>query len=149
MADRFHAILQQRKRLAGRGYSVRVCRLLLRSAEAAGSHALLALTSRDDKMIVIAVVSPGARRHVPHFHKLPVGHIRRRQPKIITDCRGNIQSGPVIKIRFRTLVAEDVLKMVCAKRSTIFPLRIANAISFTNSDPTIAANGLQSLDRYS
>ena len=60
------------------GYSVRIKRLLLRSAAAAGSHALLALATRDDEMIVIAVASPGTRRNIPNFNKLPVGHISRR-----------------------------------------------------------------------
>ena len=53
-------------------------KLLLRSAAAAGGDALLALATRDDEMIVIAVASPGTRRHIPNFHKLPVGDIGRR-----------------------------------------------------------------------
>jgi len=62
----------------GRGYSGRVTRLLLRRAAAARGHTLLALATRDDEMIVIAVASPGTRRHVPNFNKLPVGHISWR-----------------------------------------------------------------------
>ena len=53
-------------------------KLLFRSAAAAGSDALFALATRDDEMIVIAVASPGTRRHIPNFHKLPVGDIGRR-----------------------------------------------------------------------
>ena len=45
---------------------------------AACGYALLALATRDDEMIVIAVASPGTRRHIPNFHELPVGHISRR-----------------------------------------------------------------------
>ena len=62
----------------GRGYSARVKLLLLRRAAAARSHALLALATRDDEMIVIAVASPGTRRHIADFNKLPVGHVSRR-----------------------------------------------------------------------
>src|SRR5258707_1641714 len=116
--------------------------LLLRRAAAARSHALLALATRDDEMIVIAVTSPGPRRPIPNFNKLPVRHISRRQSQIIANCGGNIQSGPMIQIRFRALIAEDVLEMVGAKRAAILPLRIAEAISFANGYPTIAADRL-------
>src|SRR5882757_2632609 len=93
-------------------------------------------------MIVIAVASPRTRRHIPNFNKLPVRHISRRQPQIIAHRGGNIQSGPMIQIRFRALIAEDVLEMVGAKRAAILPLRIAEAISFANGNPTIAADRL-------
>src|SRR5258707_1284351 len=116
--------------------------LLLRRAAAARSHALLALATRDDEMIVIAVTSPGTRRHIPNFNKLPVRHISRRQPQIIAHRGGNIQSGSMIQIRFRALVAEDVLEMIGAKRAAILPLRIAKAIPFANGYPTIAADRL-------
>ena len=53
-------------------------RLLLRGAATARSYALLALATRNNEMIVIAVASPGTRRHIANFHKLPVGHISRR-----------------------------------------------------------------------
>src|SRR6187399_2578920 len=93
-------------------------------------------------MIVIAVASPGTRRHIPNFNKLPVGHISRRQSQIIADRGGNIQSGPMVQIRLRALIAEDVLKMVCAKRAAILPLRVAEAIPFANGNPTMAADRL-------
>ena len=48
---------------------------------------LLALTTRKDEMVVVAVASPGTRRHIEHFHKLPVGHISRCEAKIIADRR--------------------------------------------------------------
>ena len=48
----------------------------------------------------------------------------------------------MVQVRFRALVAEDVLKMVCAKRPAILPLRVAKAIAFANSDPAIAADRL-------
>ena len=93
-------------------------------------------------MIVIAVASPWTRRHIANFHKLPVGDISRRQPEIITNRWGDIQSGPMVKIRLRTLIAENVLKMVGAKRPAIFPLREADAVAFANGDPAVATDRL-------
>ena len=48
----------------------------------------------------------------------------------------------MVEIRLRAFVAEDVLKMVCAKRAAILPLRVAEAIPFANGDPTMAADRL-------
>jgi hypothetical protein len=48
----------------------------------------------------------------------------------------------MVRIRLRALVSEDVLKVVCAKRATIFPLRVAEAITFPDGDPTMAAHRL-------
>src|SRR5262249_11897491 len=62
--------------------------------------------------------------------------------KIIAHRRGDIQSGPVIEIRFRALISKNVLKMICPKRTTVLPLRVAEAIPFANSDPTMAADRL-------
>src|SRR6266567_1413261 len=90
-------------------------------------------------MIVIAVVSPRTRRHIAHFHELPVSDVSRRQSQIIANCRGHIQTGSMVKIRLRPLIPEDVLKMIGPERPAIFPLRIANAIALTNGDPAITA----------
>src|SRR5262245_45516681 len=48
----------------------------------------------------------------------------------------------MVKIRLRTLIAENTLKMVCAKWPTILPLRVAEAVAFADGDPTMAADGL-------
>src|ERR1044071_497405 len=48
----------------------------------------------------------------------------------------------MVKIRLRTLAAENILKMVCAKWPTILPLRVAEAVAFADGDPTVAADGL-------
>src|SRR6516225_10110685 len=48
----------------------------------------------------------------------------------------------MVKIRLRTLIAENILKMVCAKWPTILPLRVAEAVAFADGDPTVAADGL-------
>ena len=48
----------------------------------------------------------------------------------------------MIQIRLRALIAENILEMVGAKRPTILPLRVAEAIPFTNGNPTITADRL-------
>src|SRR5262249_54708801 len=48
----------------------------------------------------------------------------------------------MIQIRLWALVSEHVLKMVRAKRATILPLRVAEAIAFADRDPTMAADRL-------
>src|SRR3954470_10918348 len=48
----------------------------------------------------------------------------------------------MVQIRLRPLVAENILKMVGAKRPTILPLRVTEAIPFPNGNPTIAADRL-------
>src|SRR5215813_5421975 len=48
----------------------------------------------------------------------------------------------MIEIRLGPLVSENVLKMVCPKRTAVFPLRVANAVPFTNGNPTMAADRL-------
>src|SRR5262249_4523650 len=116
--------------------------LLLRSAATARSYTLLALPARQDEMIIVAVTSPGTRWHIPHFYELPVGHIRRRQAQIISYRRGHIQSRSVVKVRFGTLIAENVLKMVRPKRTAILPLRVTHAIAFANGYPAMTAGRL-------
>src|SRR5215469_18889398 len=48
----------------------------------------------------------------------------------------------MVQIRLGTLIAENILKMVCAERPTILPLRVAEAVAFADGDPTVAADGL-------
>src|SRR5262245_56211318 len=48
----------------------------------------------------------------------------------------------MIKIRLGTLIAENILKMVRAKRPTILPLRVTEAVAFANGDPAVAADRL-------
>src|SRR6266702_6178696 len=93
-------------------------------------------------MIVIAVVSPRTRRHIADFHELPVSDVGRRQPQIIANRRGDIQTSYMIKIGLRPLVPEDVLKMIGAEWPAIFPLRIADAIALANGDPAMTAHRL-------
>ena len=98
------------------------------------------MAARNDEVIVFAVASPRTRRHVAHFDKLPIGYVGRRKPEIITDGRRNIQACSMVGIRLRPLILENVLKMIGAKRATIFPLGVAGAVAFSNGDPAIFAH---------
>src|SRR3989442_7788151 len=42
---------------------------------------------------------------------------------------------------FRTFVAKDILPIIGAERSCVFPLRINRSIPFANRDPSILAGG--------
>ncbi len=55
----------------------------------------------------------------------------------------------MIEIRFGTLIAENVLKMVRAKRTAVFPLRITGPISFTNGNPAISGIPIRQGPLYS
>src|SRR5215467_11635175 len=48
----------------------------------------------------------------------------------------------MVKIWLGTLISENVLKMIRAKRSAIFPLRIASAVALSYGYPVVPANGL-------
>src|SRR5437762_6913946 len=48
----------------------------------------------------------------------------------------------MIKVRFGTLIAKDVLEMVGSKWAAIFPLRITSAITFANGNPAMPAHRL-------
>src|SRR5437879_13580422 len=48
----------------------------------------------------------------------------------------------MIKVRFGTLIAKDVLEMVGSKWAAIFPLRITSAITFANGEPAMPAHRL-------
>src|SRR5438128_5119897 len=102
--------------------------------------ARLSLALGDHEMIVVAITAPRSGRDITHFHKLPVGHISRAEPKIIAHCRRDIETGAVIQVRLRSLILKNVLEMVGAKRSAIFPLGIANATAFADGQPAVFAN---------
>src|SRR5260370_27356920 len=55
--------------------------------------------------------------------------------------RRNIETSALVQVRFWTLIAENVLPMVCSKRSGIFPLRVGDLVSLANRNPAILANG--------
>src|SRR5205823_2460493 len=57
----------------------------------------------------------------------------------------NTQTCIMTCIRPRPLILKNVLEMIGAKRPTIFPLRVADAISLSNGDPAILAHGVPRL----
>ena len=115
--------------------------IFLRRRESFG-HALLGLAARDDEVIVVAVASPRAGRDITNFDKLPIGDVRRRQAQVIANGRRNIQTRPMIQIRFWPFILKYILKMIGTKRATIFPLRITRAIAFPNRNPATFAHRL-------
>src|ERR1700730_17907733 len=48
----------------------------------------------------------------------------------------------MIGVRFWTFIAENILKVISAKRAAIFPFRIAGAIAFPNGNPAVPADRL-------
>ena len=96
----------------------------------------------NDKVIVFAVVSPGTGRHIAHFDKLPIRYVGRREAEIIADGWRNIQPSSMVEVRFRPFILKNVLEMIGAKWTAIFPLRVASAVAFANCDPMIFTHRL-------
>src|SRR5947207_4726329 len=90
--------------------------------------------------VVFAMSRPWAMRHFAEFYKLPVGHIRFLQSKVIAHRRRNIETGAFIQIGFGALIAEHVLPVIGAEWTGIFPLGINRPIAFANGDPSIFAS---------
>ena len=105
-------------------------------------QALFGRATRDDEIIVVAITSPRARRDIVRIDKLPIRYVGRLKSEVITHCRRNIEPCAVVQVRFRPLVAEDVLKVIGAERTAIFPLRVTGAVTFANRDPAMPANRL-------
>src|SRR6266550_5296342 len=53
----------------------------------------------------------------------------------------DIETRSFVQIGFRAFVAKDILPIIGAERSCIFPLRISRSIPFANRDPSILAGG--------
>jgi hypothetical protein len=64
---------------------------------------------------------------------------------MIADGWRNTQTCTMTCVRRRPLILKNVLEMIGAKRATIFPLCVADAIPLLNGDPAILANGLTRL----
>src|SRR5438034_9517746 len=92
-------------------------------------------------MVVVAITAPRSGRDIAHFHKLPVGYIGWAEPEVIAHCWRDIETGAVIQVRFRSFILKNVLEMVGAERSAIFPLGVANATAFADCQPAVCANG--------
>src|SRR5437868_12135982 len=72
-------------------------------------------------------------------HEPPIGHVGIAEPEKITDCWRDIEPSALVEVWLRAFVAKNILPMVRPKRSGIFPLRVSDAIIFTNCNPTILA----------
>src|SRR6266576_4099010 len=64
---------------------------------------------------------------------------------MIADGWRNTQSCTMTCVRRWTFILKNVLEMIGAKRATIIPLRVADAIPSSNGDPAILAHGLTRL----
>src|SRR5438874_11967622 len=53
----------------------------------------------------------------------------------------DIETRAPVQIGFRTFVAKNILPIIGAERSCVFPLRINRSIPFANRDPSILAGG--------
>src|SRR5436189_6140970 len=53
----------------------------------------------------------------------------------------DIETRSFVQIGFRAFVAKDILTIIGAERSCVFPLRINRSIPFANRDPSILAGG--------
>jgi hypothetical protein len=62
------------------------------------------------------------------------------EPEVIAHSWGDIETCSVIQVRFRSLVLENILEMVSAEGSAIFPLGVANTIAFADRQPVVFAN---------
>ena len=103
-------------------------------------QSLLGLATRNDKVIVLAVTAPRPGGHVLRVHKLPIGHVSWLQPKVVAHCRRNIQTSAMVEIGFGTFVAKNILEVIGAKRTAVFPLRVTSSIAFADRDPVMPAN---------
>ena len=101
---------------------------------------LLGLPPRDDEMVVFAVTPPRTQRDIPGLDKLPIGSVRRLESEVIADCGRNIQPSPIVQIWLWPFILEHVLEMIRAEWAAVFPLRVANAIFLSNSNPAILAH---------
>ena len=98
------------------------------------------LCARYDKCVVVSMRRPGSVRHFTEFDKAPVGHVRVLQAKVIPHCRRNIEARALVQVWFWSLVAKNILPVIGAKRSRVFPLRIDGAVAFANRNPAVFAN---------
>ena len=104
------------------------------------SETLLRLPCRNDEGVIFAVITPRARRHIAYLDESPIGHIGWFEVQIIADGRRNTKTCTVTCIRRWRFILKNVLEMVCAKRPRIFPLRVADAMPFSDGDPAIFAD---------
>src|SRR4029453_12352198 len=75
----------------------------------------------DHEMIVISIGAPWTGRNIPHFDKLPVGHIGRAEAEIIAHGRRDIETSAMIQIGLWAFILENILEMVGPEWPAVFP----------------------------
>ena len=69
--------------------------------------------------------------------KFPVAAVDPRHSQVIPYRRADINPGVVIGIGPRPFISKHVLPVVNLERTNVFPLGVANAVSFSNGDPFV------------
>src|ERR1700757_3478553 len=100
----------------------------------------VALSAEQDESIIVTVHCPRALCDFAKFDKPPITVVDISKPKIISDCGRDIKAGAAVQVRPRTLIAKDVLPMICAEGAAIFPLSIAGSVTVVNLDPPAFKN---------
>src|SRR6516225_6809781 len=101
---------------------------------------LLLDLARNNEVIVFTVASPRPRRHIAHFHKLPIDYVCWSQAEIVAHGGGNAESSAMIRVWSWTLTSKNILPIICGKRAAILPLRKTGSIAFANGNPAMPAH---------
>ena len=72
-------------------------------------------------------------------HEMPIGYVGITKPEKIADRWGNVEACAFVQIWFGPLVPKNVLPMIGAKRTRVFPLCVRNAIAFADRHPVALA----------
>src|SRR4029453_9974640 len=78
----------------------------------------------DHERVVFAMRRPRTTRHFLEIHEPPICDVSWFQSEVIAHSRRNIEAGAFVEIRLRPFVPENVLPMISAEWSGVFPLRI-------------------------
>src|SRR5262249_17442736 len=75
------------------------------------------------------------------IYKPPVSDVSWFQAKVIAHGRRNIEAGAFVQVWLWPFVSENVLPVIGAERSCVFPLRVCDAVAFTDGDPVVFTGG--------
>src|SRR5947207_15541954 len=96
-------------------------------------------------MIVISISAPWTGRNIPHFDKLPVGHIGRAEAEIFAHGRRDIETSDMIQIRLWAFILENMLEMVGPARSALLQLGITPQVDVSDCEQVRLVSGMNSL----
>ena len=74
-------------------------------------------------------------RDLPKINETPVGQIGVAEPQKIANCGRDVEAGAFVQIRLWPLVAKNILPVISAKWSRVFPLRVCDAIALADRNP--------------